>query len=433
MLFRSLIPQVFQKMNLQADSSANLARKTEASKRLNYYRGQQLTDLNTLLTSLFSEPEKLTKLALNIVRKVIDNLSQPYMQPPIRTIEGSEKDQKVYGEMIEQASLNLKMKQCARYTKLLGNTLLRVLWRNEQLDIDIITPNILDVEVGDSPEILSRALVTDYGNSSKIENVEYSLWDAESFTRLDYRGNTIYQEENPYKVLPFISIFAYPPDSSFWLVCNEDLISLQESLNLTLVDLKYLIQQQSFGVGFIKGEASGGSLRVDAGSLVELSENGEIGFVSQKGEIEQLLAAINEIQKWTAISYGLSAASMSTDPQQQSGISKAWDSKELAEARQDDVSLFRSYERQLFNLMRLIFNTHSKEKLSESASLKIDFADPKPVIDPKTKAQADDLRLAQGVISPVDIAMQQNPDLKTREDALVYLIKVKEETRQLLE
>ena len=34
---------------------------------------------------------------------------------------------------------------------------------------------------------------------------------------------------------------------------------------------------------------------------------------------------------------------MSTDPSQQSGISKAWDNKELSEMRADDVALWRTY------------------------------------------------------------------------------------------
>ena len=433
MLFQSLVPQVFQKLNLQADSSANLARKEEAAKRLDFFHDSQLAHLEAQLNQLFSDPSKMVKCELNVVKKIINNLAQIYREPPIRIIEGSEKDQKLYKQIVEQSSLDVKLKQASRYCKLLKTILIRPVWRNN-LELDILTGNILDVEIGDSPEDLRKVLVTDFGNSDKIENVEYSLWTPEIYERLDYRGNLLDQQENPYKVLPFLPVFDYsPPSNSFWLSGGSDLISLQEVVNLKIIDLLYLLSCQSFGVGWIKGTPGGGNLRVDPGSLVELQEDGAIGFESQKAEISQVVEAIDKIIKWACVSNGLSAASMSTEASEASGLSKLVDTRELAEMRQDDVSLFRSYERQLFNLMRLIFNTHSKEKLSESASLKIDFADPKPVIDPKTKAQADDLRLAQGVISPVDIAMQQNPDLKTREDALVYLIKVKEETRQLLE
>jgi hypothetical protein len=245
---------------------------------------------------------------------------------------------------------------------------------------------------------------------------------------LDYRGSVIDQQDNPYKILPFLPVFDFsPPSSAFWLPGGEDIISIQEAINIKLTDLIYLIQQQSFGVGFIKGSQGGASLKVDPGSLAELPENGEIGFVSQKAEIEQVVDAIDKLIKWICVSNGLSAASMSTDPLTQSGISKIQDSKELSELRQDDVSLWRNYEKQLFNLMRIVFNTHSTQKLSESATLKIDFADPNPKLSAKEQAQADDLKISQGVLSPVDIYMRDNPDVTDRDDALTFLLTIKEE------
>lgn len=433
MLFSSVVADLFQKLNLEIDTAANQARKTEVAKRLRFYHGEQLTDLDALLSSLFSEPDKLTKVVLNITRKVIDNLAQVYTESPLRTVEGSEKDQQLYEEMIEQASLDIKMKQCSRYTKLLKTVLVRVLWRNERLDLDILTGNILDVEVEDTPEDLKRVLVTDYGNSDKVEDVEYSLWDAETWYRLDYRGNIIDQKENPYGVLPFLPVCDYPPDSSFWLSGSEDLISQQECINLALVDLKYLLSTQSFGVGWIRGSLGGGTLRVDPGTLVELAENGAIGFEAQKARIEEVVGAIDKLVKWACVSHGLSAASMSTDPSEASGLSKVVDTRELAELRRDDVCLFRKYEKQLFNLMRVIWNAHNAKKLSESAVLRIDFADVQPVSDPKTQAQAWDTLMALGVLSPVDIALERNPDLGSRENALAHLLKVKDENRELSE
>ena len=41
---------------------------------------------------------------------------------------------------------------------------------------------------GDSPEQLVKVLITDYGNSDKIEKIEYSVWSVETFQRLDFRG-----------------------------------------------------------------------------------------------------------------------------------------------------------------------------------------------------------------------------------------------------
>jgi hypothetical protein len=130
------------------------------------------------------------------------------------------------------------------------------------------------------------------------------------------------------------------------------------------------------------------------------------------------------------VSNGLSAGSMSTDPKEQSGISKAWDSKELSEMRMDDISNFRRVEKDLFNLMRVVWNTHSTKKLSESVTLKIDFADPKPKLSAKEQAEADDLKIAQGVLSPVDVIMRDT-DITDRQEALSHLLAIRDELREL--
>jgi hypothetical protein len=435
MLFYSSVPEVFRRMNLQADSASALARKQEAAKRLNFYHDEQLTRLEEQLNQLFSDPSAMIKTTLNIVKKVINNLSQVYREPPSRAIEGTEKDQELYNEIVEGCALDVRMKQASRYCKLLKTILLRPIWRNEKLDVDIITGNICDVVTGDSPEILEQVLITDYGTTDKVEDVTFSHWTPETWTRLDYRGNVLEQAENPYRILPFLPIFDYPPPSSaFWLPGGSDLISLQESINLKLTDLLYLISQQSFGVGWIRGAQAGGSVKVDPGTLVELPENGALGFESQKAEIGEVVNAIDKLVKWACVSNGLSAGSMSTDPSEASGLSKIVDTRELSEMRQDDIALWRSYEKQLFNLMRTIYNAHSSKKLSESATLKIDLADPKAAeVDPLSQAKSNELLVELGVISPVDVLLEMNTDLQTREDALAHLLKVKEENKLLTE
>jgi hypothetical protein len=158
--------------------------------------------------------------------------------------------------------------------------------------------------------------------------------------------------------------------------------------------------------------------------------------VSQKAEIDAAVNALDTLIKWAAVSHGLSAATMSTDPQTQSGISKAWDNKELSELRADDVALWRGYEKQLFNLIRIVHNTHNLgKKISDRATLSIDFADPaKAATSAKEQTEADEMKIAQGVRSPVDIALRDNPDFRgDREKALAHLLIIKEEMKLLTE
>ncbi len=421
-------------MGLSLYSSDNSARKAETAKRLNYYHDSQLQYLSDQLDQLFADPSKMLKVSLNLVRKIINSLAQTYTTPPVREIIGTHRDKQIYNQIVTDSRLDLKLKQCSRYVKLLKTILLRVVWRQNHVDLDIITGNLLDVETGDSPEDLKLVLITNYGDSEKVENVTYSLWSPESWRRLDYQGNVIESQPNPYNVLPFISIFDFPPISNnFWLPGGDDLISQQEMINIKLSDLNHLIFWQSFGVGFIKGqEDTGAPISIGPGALVELPVGGEIGYTSQKGEITAVVAAVDKLLKWCCVCQGLSASAVSTNPSEASGISKLVDTREISEMRIEDKILWSSFERQLFDLIRIVHNTHSKDKLSDSAKLKVNFADPaRPTVSPLDEAQSYSEYFKMGVMSPVDIIMLKDKDLRSREEALERLKQIKNETQQL--
>jgi len=198
---------VMNRKNGELNTAATAARKREAAKRLNYFHSSQLEELESLLNTYFSEPDKLQKVCLNVVRKIIVNLSQIYLQPPKRElVNGTDRDKEIYQQILENSAFDAKIKQCSRYVKLLGNVLVRPTYRKNAISIDVLTPNILDIETGDSPEELVKVLLTDFGASEKIEDIEYSFWTTETWQRL-YRGNPIQEAENPYGVLPFIPCF----------------------------------------------------------------------------------------------------------------------------------------------------------------------------------------------------------------------------------
>jgi len=103
------------------------------------------------------------------------------------------------------------------------------------------------------------------------------------------------------------------------------------------------------------------------------------------------------------------------------------------EQRADEIELFRVYERRLFDVMRIVWNYHNpSRKLSTKARLKVDFADLKESTSLAEQIAAWESLLSMGVISEVDIIMERNPDLKTREEAAEFLQKVQEERGQLV-
>jgi len=434
MLFTSQVPALLQSVLDGARASATAARKADAAKRLDFFHDGQLPHLLEQLERKFAQPEKLTPVFVNVVKKIVCQLALVYLDTPKREVEGSEADKELFALIVEQADLDAVMKTASRYVKLLKTCMIRPVWRNGRLDLDLLTPDLLDVEVGDSPRDVLKVMVTHYAENGRPEEVTYSLWTPETWKRLDWRGHEIEGGPNPYGVLPFLPLWDRTPTDSFWLPGGDDLVSMQEAINLKLTDLLHVIEAQGFGLGWIRGSEGGGTIDAGPGQMVELPEGGELGFAAPEAPIEEVVAAIDKLLKWAAISNGLSAASLSTDPTSESGVSKIVGNRELEEMRRDDVGLFRGYEKRLFGLIRTVWNHHSPtRKISESAALRVDFADPKPETSEKDQAATWELLLGMGLISPVDAAMERNPDLATREDALAHLLRVRDETAALTE
>jgi hypothetical protein len=413
-------------MYQEANSAQNLARKQDARKRIAFFEDYQLGYIEQELSKYFSEPEKLKICFINIVKKIINLLAMVYVQDAKREVEGTERDREIFSEIAKSTALPVKWKMINRYTVLCKTLTVRPVWRQNKMDIDVITPDILDIKTGDTPEQLIQVIVTHYPESGKSDEVTFSVWTIEEFKKLDYRGNIVESQSNIYSVIPYVPIWDRCPTSSFFLSGGDDLIVIQESISEKLSDLLYTIRHQGFSTGYIKqGHSTGGSIHVDPGTLIELNENGEIGYASAKAPIKDIIEAIQFLISQAAVSNGLPAASLSTKNVDESGIAKIAGNRELEEYRRDQIALYARYESNLFEMFKIIWNVHNPgRKISEKARLQVDFFDPKPVLSPDKQADTWDKLIALGVASPVDAILERNPDLKTREDALAFLLKV---------
>jgi hypothetical protein len=93
--------------------------------------------------------------------------------------------------------------------------------------------------------------------------------------------------------------------------------------------------------------------------------------------------------------------------------------------------LWRKYEAQLFEVIKRVVNTHAPGTIPESATMRVDFGEVDEGADEKTRLDAYAKRIELGLWSPVDALMADNPDVRTREDAMKILTERALETAQL--
>jgi hypothetical protein len=176
---------------------------------------------------------------------------------------------------------------------------------------------------------------------------------------------------------------------------------------------------------------AGDAVRAGPDRTIALPEDGTFGFAAPNTPIEQVLKAIEFVIKQTAVANDLAANVFEIDPKAESGAAKFAESIDLLEARQDDIELWRGYEARLFEVIKRVVNTHLPGTIPESATMRVDFGEVDEGADKKTRLDAYSKRIELGLWSPVDALMADNPDVRTREQAMEILTERALETAQL--
>lgn len=300
-------------------------RKNEAEKMLDYYNGCQIDYIMEEIQTRFPNRKDIFPVGINIIKKIVHNLAMVYLRDALRSVSGSEQNAKILTEIENSAALAVKMKLANRYSKLLGTVLAWPNWRNGHLELDILTPDILDVETGLTPEDLQAVQITRYSPTGKTQDISFSLWTSETITILDANGRIISEEENPYRILPFIPIWGAPVTDNFWQRGLRDLVMAQDEINRLLTSLGYVIDFQGYSMGYITGcnpdDFTKEKVKFGPGMLIAMAA-GEFKFAAPNAPIDQTLAAIDSLIKWAAITSGLPASAISTNSREMSGISR---------------------------------------------------------------------------------------------------------------
>lgn len=368
-----------------------------------------------------------------MVRKVVTRRATVYRTAPTRTFEGW--DQAAGQALYQAANIDAVLKRASKLTKLLKTTALQVRHGDHGLQINVLTPHILDA-VYDDPEHPVRMVVTH--PASDASKTTYSDWTATGFQRRDSQGRRIQlptnpSGENPYGVLPFVPLFDRLPDSNFFLPGGDDLIGSQKALNVGLVNLFRSIELQAHGQAVAKGLPVGDPIATGPDKVILLPPDGSFSYAAPNAPIQDILSSLEFLMRQTAATNDVGADVFDLSKRAESGSAKSVERMDLREARQDDIALWRRYELRLFEVIKAVVNTHSPGTIPEGATLRIDFAELADVITEAELLENLKAKAELGVSSPVDALLALNPDgFTTRDDAYRELQRRKAETQELL-
>lgn len=431
--------------------NASTARKKAAEERLQLYNDKQADDLIALLDSAWgnkrtmkpgeSGSSSFRTVFINIVKKIVDKRATVYKRAPKRTFEGW--DQTKGEELYRQLGANVVFKKANAMTALFKTSALQIVWNEKrgQARLCIVTPNVLDVEHDGFPEDPSRVIVTH--PNAKQELVTYSDWTADGYSLKDWRGYPKAVEGNsgnvnPYGVLPFVPLFDRIPESEFFLDGGDDIIVAQRALNVALANIWRATEWQALGQPVITGvtdqDVFSGKYNVTEvgpNRNITLPVGGTFDFKSPQPNVEAMLLALEFLIKQTAVANNLAANVFELDSKAESGAAKIAESRDLIEARADDVELWRRYEAQAFETIKAVVNVHAPDTIPEAATVSVDFGEIDEALSDNDRLTNYRERIDLGLWSPVDALMADNPDIRARDDALKILQERREESAAL--
>ena len=132
-------------------------------KRMDYYNGVQEEYLKNDLKQVFKDPTrlKLQREYENWTAFLIQEVAAVYDEPPIRkVIEGSKQDEELFNQIWEDSRIDLVMQEVNRMTKLHKTVIVKVCWRDEKIQYDILTPNVYDVIEQANDQTKAQAVIS---------------------------------------------------------------------------------------------------------------------------------------------------------------------------------------------------------------------------------------------------------------------------------
>ena len=425
---------------------ADQARQQEAQDKLDIYMDDFEEIVKDKITELFHK-DTVKRLqyhvnqSQNILKRVINEISTIYKREAQRTatIESIR-----YDDILKLNNLNVMGKKINRYTNLLNETLIKVGFRRGRLVYDIITPNICTVIQNEEDPTEADAIIytTTRVNTIGAKDIKYHYWSKDGdyliydrnfriieriYDSWDESGMLAYPYIDPETglyMLPFVVCHRQAPDSNFWdQDSGRDLYNaaVMTAIKMTLFD--YYFKTGSFKQIYLIGDEADMPASQVMDVLTVLRASGEgaaIGVLDREVNMKQLQDAIVYQLNSIINNYGISADQWTLSIAELSGIALRIRNMPLMEIREDQLPFYRQFEKDLFNVTKVVNNAHALNRateIPEAAELDIDFAEITFPEDPVKALDHATNQLKGGIISLGQYFQIFNPDYKDEAEA----------------
>lgn len=370
-------------------------------------------DLREQFTKTSFEQIRHRLCPINVLRRIIDKLSQIYSKGPVRTIEdGTEGDKALLDWYEKELKINQKLNIYNEFFNLHKGALLEPYINRQSkpairiIPYDRFLPYSADEVDPNSPThmiVFAGTMQKQNSKSGGGETNVYKAYTDDEFVIFDSDGDVVTSKMaasgseagvNIYKKIPFV----YVNRSHNLLVplADTDTLKLTKIIPILLSDLNYAVMFQAFSI--IYGiDIDDQSLTLSPNSFWRLkSEPGsekqpQLGVIKPQVDIDQVLSLIQAEFSFWLNTMGIRPGSIGqlTTDNFASGISKMIDEMDITESRNKQVEYFTDAEEELWSL---IFNhmhpvwaaagvVDERSMLSAGAEVIVHFPEQLPMVN----------------------------------------------------
>lgn len=377
-------------------------RRKEIRKYLDYYSG---TSTEEYIRPYFQGDafSEIPPALQNFTRKFINKVSGIYTLGAKRNVENEK-----YFELTP--TKDVRMKHSERMTRLLGTIANRVYWNDGKFDYRPIY--YFEAYFDDNPfkpTAIIYPLLNKTADLSDNEGLQWEYWDSEKYIIMNEDGDIQNEKDNPYGILPFAFTHREDQIDSFYVEGANDIINCNEQVNISMTEMNLGLRFNMFGQPWVNGlNADQNMVRAGSNTILDMGDDGVYNITSPNGNIMEAIQNIKFQIELVASNNHLWIQWAESGGEVPSGISLMVKDMERKEDYYDDVSLWRLYEKELYDIERTIAGYNG---ISLPEEFGIDFYEveyPKTVQDQILK---DEFDLKQNLITQAKIMVRENKDL----------------------
>jgi len=360
----------------RAVSAATCKRQTDAELAIGYLEDHavmvdDLTETYKPLHKNQDKWEKSPKVCFKIVEPIVDALCGLYRECPVYTFE--EKD-KPWADMFAEWKDGhwSTMSDADRFTLGSGVTACRpMVDPGEPLEIALYTGDQLDYDPAPSKPVKMSRLVLSFRTSLEEDmGLVEQLWTANTYERLvnGVRKFTAAEIEagangsHPYGRIPFVLFHNSKPRWSLMGEPLSDLVAINRTINRQLTRHHYKMDL-SGSILYTKGPIPEGPVVIGPDAHLELSLEGDAGFITADPQVPQLVESINLLLRMFFMSRRIPESAIAAVQSGESGIKIVADQTALGDYRKDRASLFGPWERELIRMELFVYALHSGKRV----------------------------------------------------------------------